>query len=307
MKLAAAVHDRFFGGVLDKAREKDGWSWGGPECREVGERWASKSQRQIESAFWLLFAAAVYYAIDVPKVFKWMHDVSTKELETQARSKAAAKGFWQMTYERVLAAVHFVLFGMLIYWKYIDRVSVLLTQPCHLIVLLQGVALLSTTSLGPLITVLQMTTLFGGLLAMIVPATAGLSAMEVTCYWLEHVLIQVGPIYLLSRQNFVALKVCNVKSILLGVWVCLVAHWTYYDWMDHLFNVNVDFMLCPTVGMLEIFRLLPPVLSLPSWASSICLFTMLFGFLLSYCYVWCARGIAALSKALVGGKRGKGK
>ena len=281
------VHDVLFGGIVEK-----GGSWGGPECRAAGERWASGGQKAAEASFWLLLAAAVYYAIDVPKVFKWMHDVSTKELESQARSKAAAKGFWQLTYERVLAAVHFVLFGMLIYWKYIDRVSVLLTQPCHLIVLLQGIALLSTTSLGPLITVLQMPTLFGSLLAMLVPATDGLRPLEVTHWWVEHAVIQAGPLYLLSRQNGIALKLCNLKTFVFGIWICEVAHFAFYNAVDHLFNVNVEFMLCPTAGMVEIFRGLPPNFSALSWPSTIAFGVITGAFFLFYVYVFSARLIS---------------
>lgn len=267
---------------------------------------------------WLAFSISVYLLLDVPGVVSWMHKTATKELEHQGaisssmdgedalpRPVVGKKGRWSM-YEKALAAVHFFMFVQLVYWKFRDNVLIMLTQPCHILLFLQGVALLSSTSLGPLITVLQLPTLFGSLLAMIVPATSGLSTIEVRAYWIQHLLIQVGPVYLLSRQNFAALKVCNLKSIIVGIWICQIAHWTFYDWVDFWADVNVEFMLCPTEGMIAAFSLVPPGLKAllqPSWRTTLTWFVALSAIPLSYAYVLLCHAIrlstASRSKKLL--------
>jgi len=282
--MVSVVYDILFAGVLQKAGE-----WGGPECRAVGEKHVSNNMRIIETGGWLIVSVSVWYLLDVPGLFRWMEKSTTKELEAQAQSKMNAKPSLLLAYERVLASIHFAMTMQLVYWKFNDKVMIMLAQPCHVLLFLQGVALLSTTSLGPLITVLQLPTLFGALLAMIVPATSGLTPFEVTCYWLEHILIQIGPFYLLSRQNFIALKICNLKTFVMGVWICQVAHWTFYDWVDQLAEVNVEFMLCPTFGMVETFKSLPPYLLLPSWRSTLTWFVAISAVFLSNGYALSAR------------------
>jgi hypothetical protein len=133
---------------------------------------------------------------------------------------------------------------------------------------------------------------------MIVPATSGLSTLEVKCYWVQHLLIQLGPVYLLCRQDFVALKVCNLKSIIAGIWICQVAHWTFYDWVDFLADVNVEFMLCPTEGMIEAFSLVPPGLKAllqPSWRTTLTWFVALSAIPLSYAYALLCHAIRLLT------------
>ena len=142
----SVLYNLFFQGALVK-----GGDWGGPICRSKS---VSSETRILETAMWLAFSISVYLLLDVPGVVSWMHKTATKELEHQGaisssmdgedalpRPVVGKKGRWSM-YEKALAAVHFFMFVQLVYWKFRDNVLIMLTQPCHILLFLQGVALL---------------------------------------------------------------------------------------------------------------------------------------------------------------------
>ena len=55
--------------------------------------------------------------------------------------------------------------------------------------------------------------------------------------------------------------------------------------MDLLLNVNVEFMLCPTAAMLDIFPLLPAWVLWPSYRSALTVVVVIVGSVLSYLYI----------------------
>jgi hypothetical protein len=55
--------------------------------------------------------------------------------------------------------------------------------------------------------------------------------------------------------------------------------------VDLAFNVNVEFMLCPTAAMHTIFPLVPQWLLWPSYRTTLTLVVFLVGTLISYAYM----------------------
>ncbi len=103
-------------------------------------------------------------------------------------------------------------------------------QPCHMILLIQGIALYSKSANGVLITIFVLPALTGTMSAMLFPDTSGLDQpFEMHSYWIQHYIIQAVPLYLLARRNFLALKFANWFSVFMGVWILLLLHFSLYE------------------------------------------------------------------------------
>jgi hypothetical protein len=122
------------------------------------------------------------------------------------------------------------MFAQIIYYKINILSMVNMIQPCHVILLLQGIALYSTGTTGVMITLCVLPALTGTLLAMLFPDTGGLDQpLEMEAYWLQHYLVQAVPLYLLVRRDYVALKNASFFNIFCGLWVLLLLHFSLYE------------------------------------------------------------------------------
>lgn len=279
------AHDYVFGGALRK-----GGDWAGPDCAAA----VPGAMHLYEGLAWVVIAALLYYALDVRGVIGSL----TSAVKSKGTTKGKGGNSLILLFERVLSVMHFTMFAQLVYWKFNDKAMIMLAQPCHIILFLEGIALLSPSSsaLGSTISVLVLPALTGTLLAMIVPGTSGLSKLEVTCYWLQHIIIQIVPFYLLVRRDFQALRLCSIRTVLVGIWILQVAHWTFYAGVDFLFSVNVEFMLCPTFGMRDTFSAFPAYLFFPSYRTTLTWVVALLAIAVSYSYIFPARILAAVFK-----------
>jgi hypothetical protein len=96
--------------------------------------------------------------------------------------------------------------------------------------LFTGIALASDGPLGLLITCLILPTLSGTTLAILFPDTAGLDQyLEMDSYWFQHYLIILMPIYLLQRRNGLAIDMCSIFTVSLGICILTFAHFTLYE------------------------------------------------------------------------------
>ena len=134
------------------------------------------------------------------------------------------------TFEVIVGLLHLAMFAQLVYFKYSISSLVNLMQPCHVILLFQGIALLSTTETGVLISIFILPALTGTMLAMLFPETTGLDQyLEMEAYWLQHYLIQAMPLYLLLRRNGLALQFCSLKTVCMGIWLLYFLHFSIYE------------------------------------------------------------------------------
>jgi hypothetical protein len=144
--------------------------------------------------------------------------------------------------------------------------------------------------LGVLITVLILPTLTGTLLATLFPDTTGLEQpFERMSYWIQHILIQIVPLYMLLRKNSLSLELINFKTILIGLWILDFVHWTFYEIVDIALKVNVEFMLCPTGPMDSIFNSVPQqIVHIPTYRTLMVIVVVLVGIIISYIYYYIA-------------------
>ena len=198
-----------------------------------------------------------------------------------------------------MSIVLFGLFVQICYYKYQSAALIWIVQPCHVITFLQGIALASDGSLGIMIGICILPAHTGTLLAMVMPDTGGLDQrFELTAYWVQHIVIQSVPLYLLMRRNFTGLKYAGAFSIIVGLWVLAIAHFFFYEILDLTFNMNVEFMLCPTAGMMTIFPLLPQAVIWPSYRSLLTYLVVVIAIPIPYFYIYSGRMIqSSLSAA----------
>lgn len=254
-----------------------GGSWGGEECAKA----VTMDMHQKESAFWVVFLILLFIIFNLRRRFSAL--IERANLAHQINSHSSIV---ESICDNFLGFLHLAMYLQLIYYKFNIYSLINLIQPCHVILLLQGVSLLSKGSSGTIITILLLPSLTGTLLAMLFPDTSGLDQpYEELSYWLQHYLIQTVPLYLIARKNFLALKLCNFSTVTLGIWILAFLHWTLYEYVDVYFLVNVEFMLCPTGAMNSIFSQLPSWLFWPSYRSLLCVVVFFVGYLIAGIYI----------------------
>ena len=230
--------------LITGALEKGG-TWGGEDCRKT----ISIETHILESGTWTLICVILYFILDIPHLLKTIHESSESYFSKNKRSLISNI----INYS--LGSIHMFLFGMLIFYKYNISSLVNLLQPCHMILLLQGIALLSKNKLGVIITIFMLPALVGCFVATITPDTSGLDQiLEIDSYWYQHYVILIVPFYLLMRDDFLIGRITNLNTVFCGLWLLTLIHFVFFEIIDLLTNVNVEFMLCPSSGMMETFE-----------------------------------------------------
>ena len=209
------LYDMLVTGALSK-----GGSWGGPVCRTA----VDLKTHYVESAVWLTIAAVSFIYFNVQTKLSTLVKKINRDLAA-CKQNSFSRGF-----DLIMCLIHFAMFAHIVFFKWNIQSLVNMIQPCHMILLIQGIALLSKGSTGVLITILVLPALTGTMSAMLFPDTSGLDQpFEMQSYWLQHYLIQAMPLYLLSRRNFLALKYANFFSVFMGVWILLLLHFSLYE------------------------------------------------------------------------------
>ena len=205
-----------------------------------------------------LLASISYYALNVGGVIR---NVAIKDADCKSSSGL------ETVIDTLLGCVHFGMYLHLLYFKTNSKALIIvLLQPCHVILLLEGIAVVSRSTLGVKISLFILPALIGTLLAMLFPDTSGLEQfLEEPSYWVQHYLIQAVPLYLLCRRNFQVARLCSWKTVCAGLWILHTLHYAVYEVIDLLITVNVEFMLCPTAAMASVFELLPSAILYPSY------------------------------------------
>ena len=66
--------------------------------------------------------------------------------------------------------------------------------------------------------------------AFLFPDTSGLDQpFEVEEFWIQHILLQAVPLYLLLRHSAVAARVIDFKTLMIGNWILVFTHWAVFE------------------------------------------------------------------------------
>lgn len=194
--------------------------WGGPQCRAA----LDMQTHIVESSVWLTAGAVAFVAYKAGPKFSALCKNIKLDLAKSTPSSA------ERTFELIMATIHIGMFIQIIYYKVNILSLVNMIQPCHVILLLQGIALYSTGPTGVIISLCVLPSLTGTLLAMLFPDTGGLDQpYEMDAYWIQHYLVQAVPLYLLVRRDYAALRHASYLNVFLGLWTLLILHFSLYE------------------------------------------------------------------------------
>ena len=145
----ATIVDLLVGGSL-----KQGGSWGGPICRSN----LLFETHIYEAIGWLTVLFSLYYILTLASVTKDITVYCKEHLDKIKRSKL------DFVISHLLGFLHCIMYAMLIYYKTNISSLITLTQPCHVVLLLEGIALLTRGSLSIKISLFLLPVLVGCLL-----------------------------------------------------------------------------------------------------------------------------------------------
>lgn len=263
------LHDVLFVGAITQ-----GGDWGGAECAS----YVPFDVHVKESITIVAVSVTIMYMLDFRKVLSDLYRASEPHL---AKHKS---GPIQQLLEYLLAFVFFTTFVMLLMIKVKTQAVIMMMQPCHLLLIVQGVALISEGPLGILCTLFLLPPLTGALIALAIPTLNGLSNIEIITFWLQHYFLALVPLYLLCRRNFAAAKLCTTRILWIAIIAFAIVHFTVYEAIDVTFSVNPQFMICPTFALQGIFKTLPPYLLYPSYRTFVTLLFSPVAVLVSHIY-----------------------
>ena len=211
----SSLHKLLVSGALAKG-------WGGPACRKA----LDLQTHIVESCVWLFIAFLTFQFNNVYTKLK----VLWKNIESDLTKIKTTNPNIRL-FEYYLSMIHFSMFLQVLYYKFNISSLINMIQPCHVILLLEGLALYMDNTLSVIISLFILPALVGALLAMLFPDTSGLDQpFEMQAYWLQHYLIQSVPIYLLLRRNSIALKYANFfTASFCGVWILLLLHFLLFE------------------------------------------------------------------------------
>lgn len=282
------LHEYIFSGSL-----KQGGSWGGPECAS----YIDNNVALIENTIWTMGTYFFMYKYDSWGVILRLMDI----VDMKRKSLIANRPMYQFIFDRTLGALMVTIFMFLVYYKYNVKALCVLLTPCHLICLTQGLALLGDGGTSMALSMLQYP-IMSHTLALAFPDTTGLDQpLEEPMYWYQHYLSAVVPLYLLVRNDYAGLSVFEGAGRTVWTAFCafiVIFHFAFYAPFDLLFQVNIQFMLCPGAGMHAPLGLAPQWLLWPSYRSILSIVSCV----LSLIYTLILVGAAKLIRTVIGGQ-----
>jgi len=272
---------------------KKGGSWGGHVCAS----YVPFETHVVETCSWLLLLGAIWF------VFGFGTKLKKLSNEAKVTLKAHPRKFGICNILDFI--VGFLALGnwLLVVWYKINLRSLInLLQPCHLTSMLQGIAMLRDDSTSTMISLLTLPMVVGSGGTFFAPDTSGLDQpFEVEMFWVQHILLQLIPLYMLLRHNALSLKMVDFKTILIGNWFLVFTHWAVFEPIDYNFQVNVNFFLCPADAMLHLFNtVLHPAMLLPSYRTFAMWFFVLVSLPVCYIYIFSAKAIYYIYCAATG-------
>lgn len=103
-------------------------------------------------------------------------------------------------------------------------------QPCHITTFIQFISLLSNNSYSIVLSLLTLPMVNGSGGAFLFPDTTGLDQFkEVEMFWVQHILLQTLPFYLLLRYSGLSTKLVDFKTVCIGIWFLIFAHWSIFE------------------------------------------------------------------------------
>jgi hypothetical protein len=197
-----------------------GGTFGGNECAD----YVSPQVRLCERIAWLSICLLTYKLFGLNKYFGQLRQRISEQL-SQSTVSAPIR-----ILELMVGYGCVGIFMMLCLFKANSNSLCFIFQPCHVIILSQGLALICDDEYSVISQLMLIPTLSGTSLALLFPETEDLvQPFEEPLFWIEHYTLQLLPLYLLLRRNGVFLKNVSISTALCGAWLLICYHYLVID------------------------------------------------------------------------------
>ena len=197
-----------------------GGSWGGPICAS----YVPAQIHYIETGCWVLCLLALFTFGGFNLKLKKLEESISLQLKGIHSSRIMG------VVDNLLSLICFANVALLLYYKVKLHSLINLLQPCHITTFLQAIALSSKSSLGVMIGMLNLMMVVGSGGAILFPDTSGLDFyFEVEAFWIQHILLQTIPIYLLLRHDALGARLMDFKTLMIGNWILVFVHWVLFE------------------------------------------------------------------------------
>ena len=157
-KVFEFLHEYIFVGGIKK-----GGTWGGIQCYLA----IPLDKYIVEIVLWLFLAGFSLAACDLGRHYFSLKRKAKMLLTGHVRTMSAR------VVDAIFALMHFGIWLLVVYYKICLHSLVNLLQPCHLLLLLQGIAVISSDVHGAMLGSLSFPLIVGAALGLLVPATDG--------------------------------------------------------------------------------------------------------------------------------------
>jgi len=232
---------------------------GGLECRDH-----VTLQRRVQETFIGIGVASVFYGLYkflIPREEYHHQDENNRHSSSEADKRSQSLQSIQQTTIRswslsttfagslrlyLLTSLSFV-FGMEVAYKFATKQLIWLLNPCHVTSFVQMYLLASeATSKNNHVFQMMLHVMHGPVAALVFPVTDSLLLpFEKEIYWIQHIIIIVIPIYLVTFDTgYTAHRVFQIDRFLQAFLAWSVWHWIVMQWISYLTLANVGSMLC---------------------------------------------------------------
>lgn len=217
-----------------------GNGWDGDEC--VNE--VPQEVKRMEVTIWTIGIFSLFIL--------FRHDKTLFHIGDIIKQMKSSEKHIRLTFvEKILDKTFLIscLLGWLtlVYYKILMRYMVYLLQPCHMTMFFHFLTFTNPDFFAPIVSLLWLPMTAGTMSALIFPATSELkNPFEVEMFWIEHIIIQIVPLYLLLRKQGSILKHFSWNHVFLGNLIVMGLHWWIFEFTNVNFGVNVNFFACPT-------------------------------------------------------------
>lgn len=197
-----------------------GGTFGGDQCSS----YVSPQIRLCERVAWIGVCFLTYYLFSLRQHF----DELRKRINEQLAQTSVST--MSRIVELMVGYACVGMFVMLFLFKANSNSLCFIFQPCHVIILSQGLALIRDDEYSVISQLLLIPALSGTVLALLFPETEDLvQPFEEELFWLEHYTLQLLPLYLLLRRNGLLLKNISIATALSGAWTLMCYHYIVID------------------------------------------------------------------------------
>ena len=213
--LLSFLYEYTFQGGLSK-----GGTWGGHECSQA----VPFSTHILELAIWsvVLYTAGIF--LEIKQHFNGMqHQIKISVMNHK-------RNIFSTTSDIIFAVFHLGIWCIVLYYKICLKSLINLLQPCHILLLMQGYALLANDSTAAFFGSLSLPLITGAFGGLVIPATDGLDyPFEKELFFIQHYLMLITALFLLLRNNCISFQLLSFRTIAIGNYFVLLLHWFFFS------------------------------------------------------------------------------